>query len=396
MFTIAAPFWSTAGDGTITLTPGTPTPSAIAVNAATPAVCKVSDTSMLIVYQNTTPFYLAAVVVSVSGGVVSFGSPVTISSAARVPGSVRRLDAGTNEFVAFSSNAGGGLVAARVIEVSGTTITTPNAEYTKTGFTFPTRLYGEVLSNTSIGLVFEADVVGVPKVHGLAATISSGVVSFGTAAASTMFSMGGGGSRPVVRSGELVQFGKDVSGSPAYLAAVGFTISGTSCTASTLYLPTLAADRIQLNATYGSGGTIDAGGGVVALLYQDLGTSSVASVRGAWSGSGATYSNSDTDKNILPALPYPPPTAANIQSYGQVAPSGSSGMFMQAAGGVISLYRVGIFGTINMETAIVPVVPSGASNLRCGHVYLTPTQVMYAYIQSSGVLLGAGVCGISG
>jgi len=393
MFTIAAPFWSSGAFDEGVLTPGTPTSSAIAINGNAPAICKIDATRAVIIYQQTTPFYLAAVVVSVAGGIPSFGTPVALSAAARVPRSVRMLDAGTGEFVAFSTNGGSDLVAARVFEVSGTVITSPNAEATVTA-TFPGVAYGEVLSTTQIGIVFEAESGGLVKVQGVAGTVAAGAITFGAVAVSTMFSMGGAGSRPVVRSGELVQFGRNVSGSPAYLAAQSFTISSTVCTANTLYLPALTADRITLSSTYGSGGTIDAGTGVVALLYQDALTSSVASVRGAWSGSAASYSNSDSDTNILPASPYAPPAAANIQTYGQVSPSGSYGTFMQAAGGVISLYPVGIFGTVNMAGAIVTLVASGASNLRPGHVYLTSTQILYCYVKAAGTLLSAGVCGV--
>lgn len=372
------------------LTPGTPVPTAIAVSG-TPVICKIDSTRGLIVYQRGGTFDLAAVVVSVSGGVPSAGTPALLSASIRTPLSVRPLGDGT-QFVAFYRNSTN--LFAQVFEVSGTTITTPNAEATSAALTSPNRGYGEVLSAASAGIVFEASDAGVTKVHGVAITIASGVCTFGTPAISDMRSMGGGGSRPVLRSGQLVQFGKDVASSPIYLASVGFDISGSTCTAGAVKMPTLTADRIRADATYGTGGTIDAGGGVVALLYQDFGTGSVASVRGAWSGTDATYSNSDANKNILPGSPYAPPTTIEVQGYGQVSPSGSYGTLFTSPSGAVKMYPIGISGTVNMAGNGVVLVASGASNIRPGHVYLSATEILYCYVISSGVLLGLGTCGV--
>ena len=372
------------------LTPGTPTPSAIPVSG-TPVVCKIDGTRALVLYQRTSTFDLAAVVVSVSGGTPSFGTPAVISaSSPRIPLSVRPLGDGT-QFVAFYRSTT--VLYAQVFEVSGTTITTPNSEAASAALTSPGRGYGEVLSSTSAGIVFEASDGGTTKVHGVAITIAAGACTFGTPDISDMVSMGGGGGRPLIRSGELVQFGR-LAGAPSYLCAVGFDISGTTCTADTVDVPADVADRIELSSTYGSGATIDAGGGVVALLYQDAGTGSVASVRGAWSGSAATYSNADNDKNILPGSPHAPPPAVEIQGYGQVSPSGSYGTFFTTASGAVKLYPIGIFGTVDMAGDGVTLVASGASALRPGHVYMSATEILYIYVQTSGAVIGAGTCGV--
>jgi len=371
------------------LTPGTPTPSAIAVSG-TPAICKIDSTRGLVIYQRAGTFELAAVVVTVTAGVPSFGTPVVLSAGVRVPLSVRELNAGTGEYVAFGRS--GTQLSAIVIVVSGTTITTPNAEALSAALTSPTRGYGEVLSTTQLGVIFEAQDAGIFKVHGVAMTVAAGVITFGTPAFSTMISMGGGGGRPVLGSGELIQFGTDSTG--FYLAACGFTMSGTTCTPGTPYLPPVVGNRISYGSTFGTGSTIDVGGGAAGMLYQDLGTGNVASVRMQYSGGTATYSNSDTSKNILPASPYPPPPAANIQGYGQASPSGTYGTHFYTASGAVKMVAIGIFGNVNMGGAIVTLVASGATSARPGHVYLTPTQILYCYVVSGTFLLGAGTCGV--
>lgn len=391
MFPVGPAFFSSGDLNEGLLTPGTPTPSAIAVSG-TPAICKIDSTRALVIYQQAGTFELAGVVITVSGGIPSFGTPVVLSASVRVPLSVRMLNSGTGEFVAFSRS--GTQLAARVIVVSGTTITTPNAEALSAALTSPNRGYGEVLSTTQLGMVFEAQSAGLIKVHGIAMTVAAGVITFGTAAVSTMVDMGGGGGRPLVGSGELIQFGHDVNGSPNYLSACGFAMSGTTCTPSTVYVPPVVGNRIRGDATNGFGSSIDAGGGVLALIYQDFGTGSVASVRGAWSGGAASFSNSDSSKNILPATPYPPPPAASIQGYGQVSPSGSYGVHFYTASGAVKMVAIGIFGTINMAGAIVTLVASGATAARPGVVYLTPTQILYCYVVSGTFLLGAGTCGV--
>jgi len=397
MFTVGPTFFSSpaapSGFDPGVLTPGTPVASTI-LASGTLAVCRINGTSALVVYQRPSgPFDLLAVVVTASGGVTSYGIPTVISpAAARVALSVRLLNAGTGEFVAFSRNAT--QIAANVIVVSGTTVTAPNTEVLSAALSSPNGGYGEVLSTTSAGVVFEATDLGVYKVHGIAMSIASGVITMGTAAVSTMSSLGGGGSRPVLDSGALVQFGRDVSGSPAYLAAVSFGISGTVCTPTALYMPTLVANRICVDSTYGTGGTIDAGGAVVALPYHDLVSGKVCSVRGAWAGTTASYSNSDSSKNTWPASPYAPPPVANVQSYGQVSPSSSYGTFCYVASGVVKMYPVGIFGTVNMTGNIVTLVGSGASGFRPGHVYLSDTEILYVYVISSGAILASGICGV--
>lgn len=389
MFPVGPAFFSSGDLNEGLLTPGTPTPSAIAVSG-TPAICKIDSTRALVIYQQAGTFELAGVVITVSGGIPSFGTPTVLSASVRVPLSVRMLDSGTGEFVAFSRS--GTQLAARVIVVSGTTISTPNAEALSGVLTFPNRGYGEVLSTTQLGVVLEAQDGGLTKVHGVAATVASGVITFGTAAVSTMSSMGGGGGRPVVGSGELIQFGADSAG--LYLAACGFSMSGTTCTPGTVYLPPVVGNRISYGSTYGTGSTIDVGGGVAGMLYQDFSTGSVASVRMQYSGGTATYSNSDTSKNILPASPYPPPPAANIQGYGQASPSGTYGTHFYTASGAVKMVAIGIFGNVNMGGAIVTLVASGATGARPGHVYLTPTQILYCYVVSGTFLLGAGTCGV--
>lgn len=391
MFVVGPTFFSSPGGGG-TLTPGTPTPSAIAVSG-TPCICPIDGTRALVIYQDASTFFLMGVVITVTGGVPSFGTPVALSGASRVPLSVRMLNAGTGEFVAFSRFTANAF--ARIIVVTGTVITTPNAEASSAVLTSPNRGYGEVLSTGQGGVVIEDTVAGIQKVWGIACTFAAGAVTFGTPVVSTMFSLGGGGSRPVLYSGQLVQFGMDVSGSPSYLAAVGFTMAGTTCIPSTMYLPTLVADRIRADAANSTGGTTDANGGVVALLYQDFGTGNIASVRGAWSGSAASYSNSDSSKNILTGGPFTPPTATEIQGYGQVSPAGSYGTLFTRIAGAIKLYPIGIAGNVNMAGAGVVLVASGAGAQRPGHVYMSSTQILYIYVITAGSLLGAGTCGVS-
>lgn len=374
------------------ITPGPVTISGIQVSGI-PVICAIDSDRLLIVYSQAFTFQLAAVVVDVSGAAPVFGTPVVITAISpRVTLSVRMVPGSTTKAVAFARTIT--QVAIRTIDISGLVITVPGAETLAAALTSPSRGYGEMLSASTGGVVIESLVLGVTRVSGAAITLVGDVVSIGAFSASTMFNMGGNGSRPLIDSGQLIQFGRDVSGSPAYLASVGFNMAGLVCTPTTVYVPPVVADRIRIDATFGLGSTIDVGGGVSGNLYQDFSTGSVASVRGAWSGTAASYSNSDSSPNILPALPYPPPNASAIQGYGQYSGTGGLGVLSQNVGGNISLYTTNTVGNVNMASAIT-LVATGANTFRSELDFNTVTKISFVYTVSGSAFIACGLATFS-
>lgn len=369
--------------------PGPITISAI-VGFGSPVMCAIDADRSLIVYQRGGVFDLAGVVVDLSSGTPVFGAPVVIdSSIPRVPYSVRMVPGSTTQAVAFYRSTT--QIYAKAFDIAGTVISTPyaasNPPSAKTGLS---RGYGETLTANTAGLIYEETVFGFPNVSCFAITILAGVTTFGNGVSVGLQNLGGLGSRPVVDSGSLIQFGRNNTGTPSYVTATSTAISGLVAVNSGPYYPPLVPDRIENGATYGQGATIDIGGGVVGFLYQDASTGDVASVRGAYSGSSATYSNSDSNKNILPASPYPPPLASNIQGYGQYSGAGNLGVLSQSNGGNISFYSINISGNVNMASAIT-LVASGNTAAKTELVFNTTSKISYEYVTSVGGFLACGI-----
>jgi hypothetical protein len=392
MFTVGPNFFSSG-------VAGVPPASLGAISPTGLSVCRIDATRALVTYNNNAFTQTFAVVATVVGSEVVVGTPVSLTDGTiNWVNNARPLNdaAGDGEYVLFGQSTGGSNLFARVINVSGTTITLPYSTYSVFPGVGSASTYGEVLSPTQIGAVFQQS--GGGFIRGIAATVASGVVTWGTSVVASR--TGPANFRPKGSPPKRVSGGVDVwfdmyDGVLATnLNVVRFSFVGTTCTVGTPWMPAASGDRIQTwvssPPSIGMGAVAQTGlhASGMAMLYRDFGTGTLASVRGEFnSGVTGSYNHGDSAPYFVqasPPAPYAPPPIASVYLGTDTSISVASNPSFT---NYTVTYRDGIAGyyyTCSLSGEIDPVanpVLFAASGLG------TTSSVVHTYLSSTVMLL---------
>jgi len=355
--------------------PGSNEPSAAFVGPTgvgfTMALCRIDDGRMLLLYGNSADTTVIGVVLTVSGATITWGTPVNIAvgSSFTHVWSARQLNAATDEFV-VCGRYNESSIYVRVIEISGSTITTPNALYTHTPGTSLFRGHMGVLSPTQLGLIYTP---ASGSISGLAATVAAGVVTFGTSAAMATTgyaNLRSNDSPPAVTSGAMTIWFDMYDGvSLTNLNACKFSFSGTVTTIGTPWMQASPGDRFLRHPTTGFGTMAQRslGSATMTMLYRDFGTGDIAETSGEFSsGVTGSYANSGSSPSFIlgaPPNPYAPPPVDKLTGVsGAVNPAFSHYSVVYLVSQAVYLYTRSTAPAGQMSANIATLVASQAGN----------------------------------
>jgi len=312
-----------------------------------------NSNKVVIVYQDTAnSFYGTAIVGTVSGISISFGSPVVFSSANRTQEIQITFDSNSNKVViAYDDKADGQKGKAIVGTVSGTSISFGSAVVFNNGSTdtgTPNAITFDSNSNKVV-IAFQ-DKADANKGKAIVGTVSGTSISFGSEATflnanyatqvSTTFDS---------NSNKVVIVYKDGSNSLHGYAVVG-TVSGTNITFGT---PVVfeAAETSNPNAAF------DTVNNRIVIAYADgaVGTAIVGTVSGTSIsfGSAVVFNSTETTS---PRVRFDATASKMIVAYGEG--SGNAGTF-----------KTGTVSGTSISFGSATVFESGATNGQNGLVY---------------------------
>lgn len=397
MFACGPAFFSSFGAEPGDNAPGAPSVGPTGVGF-TMALCRIDDDRMLLLY-NSTPAGLnvVGVVLTVSGATITWGTPVTIVTGWGFHGvfSARRLNAATDEFVVGGSH-NNTMLYVRVIEISGSTITTPNALYTHTPGTSVFQGHLGVISPTQLGMIYTPD---GGSISGLAATVAAGVVTFGTSSAMTKTGSANLQTRdspPAVAGGGMTIWFEMYDGvSLTNLNACKFTFSGTVTTIGTPWMQASPGDRFLRHPVTGFGTMAQRslGSATMTMMYRDFGTGDIAETSGEFSnGVTGSYANSGSSPSFIlgaPPNPYAPPPVVNlIGESGAVNPAFSHYSVVYFVSNTAYLYTRSTAPAGQMSANIATLVASQAG-FRGAHEYVKSHKGVLVYRNNVTTVLTA-------
>jgi hypothetical protein len=328
--------------------------SSLSYSQATMAVAPLSSTAVLIVYQSAaTPTY-SAVVATISGTTVTYGTAVTvISSASYFSGNVRVLALSSTSAAVFVTTTGGvtnGIAAS----ISGTTITVGTATSAGTGS------YQNFIAQSSTVGVSVYSTTGT-TVFARAFSLSGTTFTWGTAV--SLYTV----------AGSISGIGFGLSSTNNYVVVAtdttprnqhrAFSISGTTITAgATTTIDSTNTDTISGTIGYNisSGSTIFTYGAAATSYYTLV-------------YSGTTFSSVSTGTNNTSGL-----------TFGFTA---SSGTFRgkQGWGTSVNLYNGGAYVDLSTGTPSVSyILPT--SNIIVDYAVLDTTNVLAVTSSSTSVV----------
>ena len=261
--------------------PGTPSVFESAVAAYTSATFDSSSNKVVIVYQDVgNSNYGTAVVGTVSGTSISFGTPVVFESASVTYNSATFDSANNKVVIAYRDDGSSSYGTAVVGTVSGTSIS------------FGTPVVFESASTWNISATFDsannkvviayADFENSNYGTAVVGTVSGTSISFGTPvvlnSASTLFS-----SVTFDSNSNKVVIAYNDFGNSSYGTAVVGTVSGTSISFGTPVV-------FKSGPTYNIAATFDSTNNKVVIAYRDLGNSNYGTaVVGTVSGTSISF-----------------------------------------------------------------------------------------------------------
>ena len=325
-------------------------------SAALNSVASTFDSNsnkVVIVYQDTANYwYGTAIVATVSGTSISFGSPVVFSTANRTQEIQITFDSNSNKVViAFRDRADGQKGKAIVGTVSGTNISFGSAVVFNNGSTnlgTPNAITFD--SNSNKVVIAFRDTADSNKGKAIVGTVSGTSISFGSEATflnadaalqvSTTFDS---------NSNKVVIVYKDVSNSQHGYAVVG-TVSGTSISFGTPVV-------FEAAATNNPNAAFDTVNNKIVIAYADgtVGTAIVGTVSGTAIsfGSPVIFNSSETTG---PRIRFDATASKIVIAYGEG--SGNAGTF-----------KTGTVSGTSISFGSATVFESGATNAQNGLVY---------------------------
>ena len=218
-------------------------------------VCGLSATSALVVYFSSNIYTLAAVVATVSGSTISFGTPVTltanaISNAASISAASLSSTLAVVCYTDYTLNGNAGGVGAKALSISGTTITAGTVVAASGGGT----VYMQVLAATSTTAIVTT--VNDNSTNIICATrmlsVSGTTITLGTATTLATVASGPNLFAKSVKtsSNSYVSLYSD---SISTMKLQAFTFSGTTLTAGTAVAVGLGDGIVSSNGTNAEG-----------------------------------------------------------------------------------------------------------------------------------------------
>ena len=395
MFMIAPPFWGGVAG------PPPPDPGTITIGSVTVApfstlnmvAAQVDSTRVVVFFQNLADNKASAVVVAdAGGGAVSWKTVVPVSSGV---GSVlllgmEVLDAGAGTYMGFYSASN--VIYSRIFSVSGDVVTVTGTEdivadtSTIIGSTSLAPYRGCVMGVSSAACVFANNANVYAARFG---SISGGTTTWGgtTLLDATINTPMGQGSRLLpTGAGSVVMFANKAFDNTLYVTEI------SSGSASALFTPVVAADRVLYNlASSTPGAMARLGATLYALMCRTDPGAGIYCTRAVVSSGVSSFSNNNVTPNLLSAGPYviPPETTGMMVA----APSMSSLLHISRSGTTWWGGIMGVSGNINMAGDTIALTPSGASSAVPGAAFLGGGKFIMVW-SASGVMRGQ-VCALS-